>query len=84
VRLIVLIVAVCLLTASTAAAATTPGPPSSWPVINLDRGKAKSSRTTCTVQKRVGRAKHKPVPVACEQPPRSRVRDAGFVIVLAP
>ena len=44
---------------------------------------------SCTVPARQGNARvkrryKKVAPVACEQPPRSKVRDAGSSIVLAP
>jgi hypothetical protein len=59
----------------------------SLPVIDL--GRAYHQRTvSCSAHGRqakrsVSRVDRKLVPVACEQPPRSHVRDAGSVIVLA-
>ena len=58
------------------------------PVIDLGRAYHQPP-ASCSAHARqakgaLRRADHKVLPVACEQPPRSRVRDAGFVIVLAP
>jgi hypothetical protein len=71
--------------ASAAAAAALPPSPAKLPIIQLDRGKNEQQKS-CTAQTKgkIMRAHRKLVPVACEQPPRSRVRDAGFVITLAP
>jgi hypothetical protein len=47
------------------------------------------TRATCRAHGKqlrgdAARIDRKVAPVACEQPPRSKVRDAGFMIVLAP
>jgi hypothetical protein len=47
------------------------------------------TRATCRAHGKqlrgdAARIDRKVAPVACEQPPRSKVRDAGFAIVLAP
>ena len=47
------------------------------------------TRATCRAHGKhlrgnASRIDRKVAPVACEQPPRSKVRDAGFMIVLAP
>jgi hypothetical protein len=87
-----LVVVVAL--ALTGSAAATSQPPylgfhtlKSLPVIDL--GRAYHQRTvSCSAharqaKSRVGKVERKLAPVACEQPPRSHVRDAGSVIVLA-
>ena len=89
-----LVVVVAL--ALTGSAAATSQPPffpafrtlKSLPVIDLGRA-YKGHPASCSAHARqakgtVRRANRKVLPVACEQPPRSHVRDAGSVIVLAP
>jgi hypothetical protein len=85
-RALLAIAVAALLWASAAAAATSPLPPKSWPVIQLDRSKTKDGQSSCTARSRdkIAGQRRKLLPVACEQPPRSKVRDAGYVIVLAP
>jgi hypothetical protein len=75
---------VCAAGASGAAAATKPAPPASWPVIQLERSKARSQQASCSAHARTRfrRAQRKVVPVACEQPPRSKVRDTGFMLLI--
>lgn len=58
------------------------------PVLSLKIGNVRAP-SSCSVRPRrnegeVSRIGRKLAPVACEQPPRSKVLDAGFVIVLAP
>ena len=76
-----------LATAAGAQAASFPPlfPQHGFPVIDLGKANPKGT-LSCTAHARakLGKTKHRLVPVACEQPPRSRVRDAGFVITLAP
>ena len=85
---------VVLALALTGSAAASSQPPflglhwvKSLPVIDL--GRAYHQRTvSCSAHPRqakrsVSKVERKLVPVACEQPPRSHVRDAGSVIVLA-
>lgn len=89
-----LVVVVALaLTGSAAAAAQPPFPGfhtlTALPVIDLGRAYRPSHGASCSAHARdargtVGRVDRKTLPVACEQPPRSKVRDAGSVIVLAP
>jgi hypothetical protein len=85
-RALLAIAVACLVWSSVAAAATKPVLPKSWPVIQLDRSKTKDGQSSCSAGTRdkIAGQKRKALPVACEQPPRSKVRDAGFVIVLAP
>jgi len=81
------------LTGSAAATSQPPFFPSfhtlkSLPVIDLGRA-YRSHPASCSAHVRQARgsvrqANRKILPVACEQPPRSHVRDAGSVIVLAP
>jgi hypothetical protein len=87
-----LVVVVALALTGSAAATSQPPFPGlytmkSLPVIDL--GRAYHPRTvSCSAhprqaKRRVSKVERKFVPVACEQPPRSHVRDAGSVIVLA-
>ena len=81
--------------ALTGSAAATSQPPyfpafrtlRSLPVIDLGRAyhqhTVSCSAHSRQAKSRVGKVDRKLVPVACEQPPRSHVRDAGSVIVLA-
>jgi hypothetical protein len=58
----------------------------SLPIILLPgqkRGQVSCSAHSPQRRTAVGRFERKLSPVACEQPPRSRVRDAGSSIVLA-
>jgi hypothetical protein len=60
----------------------------SLPVIDLGRAHRQHS-ASCSAHARqakgtLRRVDRKVVPVACEQPPRSHVRDTGSVILLAP
>jgi hypothetical protein len=87
---VVLVVAV-FAAAGTASATSRPPAPTlrmlkAFPVIELQR--ESRSRESCSAHARqakgpVSRVDRKLAPVACEQPPRSRVRDAGSVVVLA-
>jgi hypothetical protein len=85
-RALLVIAVACLVCSSAAAAATKPVLPKSWPVIQIDRSKTKDGQSSCTARSRdkIAGQRRKLLPVACEQPPRSKVRDAGYVIVLAP
>ena len=88
-----LVVVVALALTGSAAAASQPPFPGfhtlkSLPVIDLGRA-YRSHPASCSAHVRQARgsvrqANRKILPVACEQPPRSHVRDAGSVIVLAP
>jgi hypothetical protein len=88
-----LVVAVALALSGSATAATKPPFPGfhtlkSLPVIDLGRA-YRQHGASCSAHARqargtVSRVDRKTLPVACEQPPRSHVRDAGSVIVLAP
>jgi hypothetical protein len=91
-RRVGLVVVVALaLTGSVAASSLTPYPSlhtlKSLPVIDLGRAyhqhTVSCSAHSRQAKSRVGKVDRKLVPVACEQPPRSHVRDAGSVIVLA-
>jgi hypothetical protein len=88
-----LVVAVALALTGSAAATTQPFPGfhtlKSLPVIDLGRVYEHQHSASCSAHARqakgtVSRVDRKVLPVACEQPPRSHVRDAGSVIVLAP
>lgn len=89
-----LVVAVALALTGSAAAASQPPFPGyktvrSLPVIDLGRAYKQQPMSSCSAHARqakgaIRRAGHKVLPVACEQPPRSHVRDAGSVIVLTP
>ena len=54
-------------------------------VIKISKEK---NPTACSAKSRshssVGKVSRKLSPVACEQPPRSKLLDAGFVIIFAP
>lgn len=88
-----LVVVVALaLTGSASAASQPPFPGLHWikalPVIDLGRAYHQHG-ASCSAHARqakgaLRRIDRKVLPVACEQPPRSHVRDAGSVIVLAP
>jgi hypothetical protein len=88
-----LVVVVALALTGSSAAATRPPFPGfhtlkSLPVIDLGRA-YKQRPASCSAHARQAKgtlrqANRKVLPVACEQPPRSHVRDAGSVIVLAP
>jgi hypothetical protein len=88
-----LVVVVALALTGSAAATTQPPFPDfrtlkSLPVIDLGRA-YKQHPVSCSAHARqakgtLRRSSRKVLPVACEQPPRSHVRDAGSVIVLAP
>jgi hypothetical protein len=90
-RVGLVVVAALALTGSATASSLPPfqgfPPLKSLPLIDL--GRAYHQHTaTCSAHARqakgtVRKADRKVVPVACEQPPRSHVRDAGSVIVLA-
>ena len=61
----------------------------SLPVIDLGRAYHPQHSASCSAHARqakgtVRKVDRKVAPVACEQPPRSKVRDAGSVVVLAP
>jgi hypothetical protein len=66
-----------LVWASTAVAALPP--PGYHPTLKLTRANETSSLTTCSANKhgRKSRTEKRLVPVACEQPPRSKVSDLG-------
>jgi hypothetical protein len=94
VRIVIAATVVALLLVPAAAASF--GPPltsvpstlRTLPVIALKTGTARAP-SSCSVRPRrnqgeVSRIGRRLAPVACEQPPRSKVLDAGFVIVLAP
>ena len=72
--------------ASSAAAAMTP-PPVGLNGIRIVKLTA-HKQASCSAQSRkrtgYGRVARKVLPVACEQPPRSKVLDAGLVILFAP
>jgi hypothetical protein len=58
-------------------------------VIDLGRGYHQRGTASCSAHARqakrtLRRVDRRVLPVACEQPPRSHVRDAGSVVVLAP
>jgi hypothetical protein len=91
-RRVGLVVVVALALTGSAAASSLPPYPSlhtlkSLPVIDLGRAyhqhTVSCSAHSRQAKSRVGKVDRKLVPVACEQPPRSHVRDAGSVIVLA-
>jgi hypothetical protein len=71
------VVIVALVLASTAAAALPP--PGYQPTLKLTRANEASSLTTCSANKhgRKSRTEKRLVPVACEQPPRSKVTGLG-------
>jgi hypothetical protein len=52
--------------------------------IKLKQHKLASCSVQSHKRKGAGKVARKILPVACEQPPRSRVLDAGFVILFAP
>jgi hypothetical protein len=84
---LLLVSALALVFASSAAAAWSPFPPRNHlPIVQFEQVKTKEPQQSCTAHAdaKVGGQKRRLLPVACEQPPRSKVRDAGFVIVLAP
>jgi hypothetical protein len=75
------------------AAAVTPQPP--WLALRtlkltpIEFPQMQKHLATCRshprqLRGRASRVDRKLAPVACEQPPRSKVQDAGFVIVFAP
>jgi hypothetical protein len=70
------VVIVALVLASSAAAALPP--PGYHPTLKLTRAN-ETSLTTCSANKhgRKSRTEKRLVPVACEQPPRSKVTDLG-------
>jgi hypothetical protein len=90
-RAALVVVVALALTGSAAASSQPPVLGLHWvrslPVIDL--GRAYHQHTvSCSAHGRqakrsVSKVDRKLVPVACEQPPRSHVRDAGSVIVLA-
>jgi hypothetical protein len=92
-RRVGLVVVVALALTGSATASSLPPFPGlhtlkSLPVIDLGRAYHQHS-ASCSAHARqakgiLRRVDRKVLPVACEQPPRSHVRDAGSVIVLAP
>jgi hypothetical protein len=85
-RLLVLAVAV-VCTAAPLASAMSP-PPIGLNGVRIVKLTPHRQQKSCSVQSRkrtgAGRVARKVLPVACEQPPRSKVLDAGFVILFAP
>lgn len=64
-----------------------PTPLSRLPLLQLERAaRAHDSQLSCSAHTRakIGKSQHRLVPVACEQPPRSKVLDTSVVILLAP
>ncbi|HZR96600.1 MAG TPA: hypothetical protein VFA56_12960 [Gaiellaceae bacterium] len=78
-RLAALVAVVLALPTAASAAFTPPKPLSAWPVVHIPGATSRDGRGSCTARTR----RHRLLPVACEQPPRSKLRDAGFLI-LAP
>jgi hypothetical protein len=76
-RVLLATVLVALASAATASAALPP--PGYHPSFPRERAGSKSSLSTCTVNQRGERIRSRKrfVPVACEQPPRSKVLDLG-------
>jgi hypothetical protein len=85
-----LLVVLALATACTAAPlASAMGPqPIGLNGIRIVKVTPHRQEKSCSVQTRkrtgAGKVARKILPVACEQPPRSKVLDAGFVILFAP
>jgi hypothetical protein len=63
-------------------------PPVGLNGIRIVKVKPNKQEKSCSVQSRkrtgAGKVARKILPVACEQPPRSNLLDAGIVILLAP
>ena len=84
-----LVVTALMIACTVAPLASAMGPPAiglnGIRIVKLTPHKQQKS---CSAQSRkrtgAGRVAHKILPVACEQPPRSKVLDAGFVILFAP
>jgi hypothetical protein len=88
-RMLLLVSAVAIACSAAAPLASAMGPP---PIglngIRIVKLTPQKQQKSCSVQTRkrtgAGRVARKILPVACEQPPRSKVLDAGFVILFAP
>jgi hypothetical protein len=85
VRFAVVLAIVLVLVPSALAASS---PPIWLGGIRIVKLKQEKQTKSCSAQRRtrhaVDKVTRKILPVACEQPPRSKVLDAGFVIFIAP
>jgi hypothetical protein len=84
-RLAIVLAIVLVLTPSALAVSS---PPIGLGGIRIVKLKQQKQTKSCSAQRRtrhaVDKVTRKILPVACEQPPRSKVLDAGFVIFIAP
>jgi hypothetical protein len=87
-RLVALLAVVLILAPAASAATGAPVGLSGLGGIRIVKLKQEHQQKSCSVQRKthraVGKVARRVKPVACEQPPRSKVFDAGYVIVLAP
>ena len=63
-----------------------PVPLRGLPLIQLERPNQHDSQLSCTahIRAKIGKAQRRLLPVACEQPPRSKLVDTPIAILLAP
>jgi hypothetical protein len=87
-RVFAAVVLAALASAAGAQAAMFPPPVAlhKLPLIQLERAKPHASTVSCTAHTRakIGRTQRRLVPVACEQPPRSKLLDSTVAILLTP
>jgi len=87
-RFVAVLVVVLLLAPAAGAATGAPIGLNGLGGIKIVKLNKEHKQKSCSVQRSthraVGKVARRIKPVACEQPPRSKVFDAGFVIVLAP